>query len=125
MQLVFAALATTVMLSLIVSHTALHPDAFRDSPWVLLATTAASVAAAILILQRCDRVSNRYCGPTYRMVETLKAIHCGEHHWSRTEQATFSRWRGSVTSFSSRPRLRLRLPPMSLRGPLGRGSSGR
>ena len=27
--------------------------------------TAAAGAAAILILRQCDKVSNRYCGPTY------------------------------------------------------------
>jgi methyl-accepting chemotaxis protein len=78
MKLVFTALAPTVVLSLIVSYSVLHPDVFLDSPWALLATAAASLAAAILILQRCDKVSNRYCGPTYRIVQTLKAIHRGE-----------------------------------------------
>lgn len=78
MKLVFTALAPTVVLSLIVSHTVLHPDAFLDSPWVLLATAAASFVIGILILQRCDKVSNRYCGPTRRIVQTLEAVHRGE-----------------------------------------------
>jgi hypothetical protein len=78
MKLVFTALVPTVVLSLIVSHTVLYPDAFLDSPWVLLATAVASIAVGVLILQRCDKVSNRYCGPTYRIVEALKAIHRGE-----------------------------------------------
>ena len=78
MKLVFTALVPTVVLSLIVSHTVVHPDAFLDSPWVLLATAAASIAAAILILQRCDKMSNRFCGPTYRIIQTLEAVHRGE-----------------------------------------------
>jgi methyl-accepting chemotaxis protein len=78
MKLVFTALVPTVALSLIVSHTILHPDAFLDSPWVLFATAAASLAIAILILQRCDKVSNRYCGPTRRIVQTLEAVQRGE-----------------------------------------------
>ncbi len=78
MKLVFAALLPTVVLSLIVSHTVLHPDAFLDSPWVLIATAAGGAVVAMLILQRCDKLSNRYCGPTYRIVNTLKAIQRGE-----------------------------------------------
>ena len=78
MKLVFVALAPTVMLSLVVSHTVLHPEIYLDSPWVLLATAAASVAAAILILQRCDKLSNRFCGPINRIHQTLEAIRRGE-----------------------------------------------
>jgi len=78
MQLVLVALVPTVALSLIVNHTVLHPEAFLESPWALLATAVACVAAAILILRRCDKVSNRYCGPTYRITKTLEAIERGE-----------------------------------------------
>jgi hypothetical protein len=78
MQLVLVALVPTVALSLIVNHTVLHPDAFLESPWVFLATAAACLAAATLVLRRCDKVSNRYCGPTYRIVRTLEAINRGE-----------------------------------------------
>ena len=45
---------------------------------MLFATAAASVATAILILQRCEKVANRYCGPTQRIVQTLRAIHSGK-----------------------------------------------
>jgi hypothetical protein len=78
MKLVFVALAPTVMLSLIVSHTLRHPETWLDSPWVLVATATAGVAAGILILQRCDKLSNRFCGPTYRIRQTLGAIRRGE-----------------------------------------------
>lgn len=78
MKLVLVALVPTVALSLIVHHTVLHPETFLDSPWVLLATAAASLAAAVLILQRCDKLSNRYCGPTHRIIQALEAIRCGE-----------------------------------------------
>ena len=78
MKLVLVALVPTVALSLIVNHTVLHPEAFLESPWVLLATAAASAAAAVLILRQCDRVSNRYCGPTYRIIQVLDAVHRGE-----------------------------------------------
>ena len=78
MKLVLAALVPTVALSLIVNHTVLHPETFLESPWVLLATAVASAAAAILILRQCDKVSNRYCGPTYRIIRALEAIQRGE-----------------------------------------------
>jgi methyl-accepting chemotaxis protein len=78
MKLVLVALVPTVGLSLIVHHTVLHPETFLDSPWVLLATAVTCVAAAVLIIQRCDKMSNRYCGPTYRIVQTLEAIRRGE-----------------------------------------------
>ena len=78
MKLVLVVLAPAVMLSLIVSHTVRHPETFLDSPWVLLATAAASIAAAVLILQRCDKLSNRFCWPTYRILQILEAVRRGE-----------------------------------------------
>ena len=78
MKLVLVALVPTVALSLIVNHTVLHPETFLESPWVLLGTVVASAAAAVLILRQCDKVSNRYCGPTYRIIRILEAIQRGE-----------------------------------------------
>jgi methyl-accepting chemotaxis protein len=78
MKLVLVALVPTVALSLIVSHTVLHPETFLESPWALLATVTASAAAAALILRQCDKVSNRYCGPIYRIIRTLEAVQRGE-----------------------------------------------
>jgi len=78
MQLVLLALVPTVALSLVVNHTVVHPEAFLESPWVFLATAAACATAAVLLLRRCDKVSNRYCGPTYRIIQVLDAISRGE-----------------------------------------------
>lgn len=78
MQLVLVALVPAVGLSLVVNHLVLHPDTFLESPWVLLAAVVACLASAILIVGRCDRVSNRYCGPTFRIIEVLEAIQRGE-----------------------------------------------
>jgi hypothetical protein len=78
MQLVLVALVPAVALSLVVNHVVLHPDAFLESPWVLLGAVVACLASAMLIVGRCDRVSNRYCGPTYRIIQVLEAIERGE-----------------------------------------------
>jgi F0F1-type ATP synthase assembly protein I len=78
MQLVAAALVPAAALSLGVSYVVQHPEILPDSPWVPIAFTAAGVAAGLLILRRCDKVSNRYCGPTRRMIQTLESIRRGE-----------------------------------------------
>jgi len=78
MQLVLVALIPTVALSLVVNHAVLHPEAFLESPWVPLAAAIACLAAATLIVRRCDRLSNRYCGPTYRIIKALETIERGE-----------------------------------------------
>jgi nitrogen fixation/metabolism regulation signal transduction histidine kinase len=78
MQLVLLALIPTVALSLLVNHAVQHPEVLLDSPWVPLATAVLTVAAWVWILRRCTKVSNRYCGPTYRLMQAVEAIRRGE-----------------------------------------------
>lgn len=78
LQLVLVALVPMMVISLVVSHSVQHPEVFLDSPWVPLATLAMSITAAALILHRCDRVSSRYCGPTFRIIKTLESVRRGE-----------------------------------------------
>lgn len=78
MQLVLLALIPAVALSLFVSHAVRHPEIFLDSPWVPLGTAALTVAVAGWLVRRCDKVSNRYCGPTFRLMQTVAAIRRGE-----------------------------------------------
>jgi hypothetical protein len=78
MHLVLLALIPTVALSLLVNHAVQHPDVFLDSPWVPLATAVLTVGVWVWILRRCNKVSNRYCGPTFRMMKAIEAIRRGE-----------------------------------------------
>jgi hypothetical protein len=78
LTLVLVALTPAVALSLMVNHAVLNPATFLESPWPLLGALAATAAAATLILRRCDKVSNRYCGPTYRIIKALEAVQRGE-----------------------------------------------
>jgi hypothetical protein len=78
MQLVLVALIPAAALSLFVSHAVRHPEVFLDSPWVPLATAVLTVLVAGWIVRRCDKVSNRYCGPTFRLMRTVEAIRRGE-----------------------------------------------
>jgi len=78
MQLVAVALVPALVLSLVVTHSVRHPDVFLDSPWVPLGTLALSIAAAALIIRRCDKVSSRYCGPTFRIIQMLQSVRRGE-----------------------------------------------
>ena len=78
LKLVLAALAPAMVISLVVTHSVLHPETFLDSPWVPLGTLAMTIAAGALILRECDRVSSRYCGPTFRIIQTLQAVRRGE-----------------------------------------------
>lgn len=78
LQLVLLALIPTVALSLFVNHAVQRPDVFLDSPWVPLATAVLTVALWAWILRRCDKISNRYCGATYRLTQAIEAIRRGE-----------------------------------------------
>ena len=78
LQLVLAALTPAVVISLAVSHSVRHPEVYLASPWVLLATLATAVVVSVLILRQCDRVSSRYCGPTFRIIKMLEEIQAGE-----------------------------------------------
>jgi hypothetical protein len=78
MQLVLASLVPVAALSLFVSHAIRNPAVFLDSPWVPLATALVTVVFAAWIVRRCDKVSNRYCGPTFRLIRTVEAIRRGE-----------------------------------------------
>ncbi len=78
LQLGLVALTPAVVISLAVTHSVKHPDVYLASPWVLLATLVTAVVAGALILRQCDRVSSRYCGPTYRIIKTLESIQRGE-----------------------------------------------
>jgi len=78
LQLVVVALIPAVAPSLFASYAVHHPAVFLDSPWVPIATTALSVSVAAWIVRRCDQVSNRYCGPTFRLLEAVEAIRRGE-----------------------------------------------
>jgi hypothetical protein len=78
MQLVLMALIPTAVLSLFVSYAIRHPEVFLDSPWVPLGTALFTVAFAGWIVRRCDKVSNRYCGPTFRLMQAVKDIRRGE-----------------------------------------------
>ena len=78
MKLVLVALIPVAALSLFVSHAVRDPDVFLNSPWVPLALFVLTVAFAVWIVQRCDKLSNRYCGPTLRLIQAVKAIRRGE-----------------------------------------------
>jgi hypothetical protein len=78
LQLVLVALAPATVISLVVTHSVQHPETFLDSPWVPLATLAMTVAAGALILRECDRLSSRFCGPTFRIIQALQAVRRGE-----------------------------------------------
>jgi len=78
MQLVLVALIPAAALSLFVSHAVRHPEVFLDSPWVPIATAVVTIVVAGWIVRRCDKVSNRYCGPTFRLMRTVDAIRRGE-----------------------------------------------
>jgi len=78
LQLVVVALIPAAALSLFASHAVRHPEIFLDSPWVPISTAVLSVAIAAWIVRRCDQVSNRYCGPTFRLMQAVEAIRRGE-----------------------------------------------
>ena len=78
LQLVAVAVVPLALLSLGVSHTLRNPHVFLNSLWAPILLTVAGIAAGVLIVRRCDKVSNRYCGPTVRIIGTLEAIRRGE-----------------------------------------------
>jgi hypothetical protein len=78
MQLVLVALVPVAALSLFVTHAVQHPEIFLDSPWVPLGTAVLTVAFTVLIVRRCDKISNRYCGPTFRLMKAVETIRSGE-----------------------------------------------
>jgi hypothetical protein len=78
MQLVLVALVPVAALSLFASHAVQHPEVFLDSPWVPLGTAVLALAFTVLIVRRCDKISNRYCGPTFRLMKAVETIRRGE-----------------------------------------------
>lgn len=78
LQLVVVALIPAAALSLFANHAVRHPEVFLASPWVPIATAVLSVSVAAWIVRRCDQVSNRYCGPTFRLLQAVEAIRRGE-----------------------------------------------
>jgi len=78
MRLVLVAMVPVAALSLFASHAVRHPEVFLDSPWVPLGTAVLTLAFTVLIVRRCDKISNRYCGPTFRLMKVVETIRRGE-----------------------------------------------
>lgn len=76
LALVVATLA--MLLSRGVAWVVAHPERLPESLWVPAALAGLGVLASAVILGLCDRLSHRYCGPTWRLLRTLEAVRRGE-----------------------------------------------